>query len=211
MNMNRLRRMWIPVLLQTAVALAACDDDNEDDDTPPTDGGGLDAGPDSGPKDSGASDAKVDATVMGIQCKMPAAKLCGPYTSQLPGTPPEPCCYSGPLGNGTTADSVCSGKVQGQCLPPAINDTRCPDVTIVTTQLKGCCSALTQRCGVNSNEQGLGCPDNETTEMTIKALIPSFSIPASAKRLCAAGDGGVGDGGTQALIWSGKTGMDAGQ
>jgi len=47
MNMNRLRRMWIPVLLQTAVALAACDDDNGGDDDK-KDGGPLDGGTDAG-------------------------------------------------------------------------------------------------------------------------------------------------------------------
>jgi hypothetical protein len=205
MNMNRLRRMWIPVLLQTAVALAACDDEKEDDDDPPTDSG-IDAGPDSGIKDA-ATDSGSDASV--VMCKTPANAKCGPHTNPLGGPAVQGCCYSGPLANGATADSVCSGLYMGTCLPPAVPDKRCDDQMVVTSKLTGCC-AINGRCGIDSNATGLGCPDLETAELSIKMALQTFSFPAGSKRLCTARDGGVGDGGTQALIWNGKTGMDAG-
>lgn len=202
--MTRLHRWWLPALFTSALAFAACGGDDDGEKTN-TDGGGVDGGgvDASTIKDASTSDAGGDASVAGLQCKTPANAKCGPYTSPL-GTPAEPCCYSGPYAGGT-ADSMCSGKYMGVCLPPAVNDARCDDITLPVVGLqKGCC-APNGRCGINSNASGLGCPDLETTEATIKMALATFSImPASAKRACAAADAGT------SMQTLGKVGLDAG-
>ena len=199
MTMTRLRSLWLPVILQAVLGLAACGEDDDDDDgTPVNDAGPRDSGVDATvPRDAG-SDASTDSGVTSVMC---GAATCGPFMRLSTSAPVvEPCCYSGPLANGTTAANQCSGKYMGQCLPPAVADPCRDNITAFGMTLQGCC-ALNQQCGVNSNQTGLGCPDLATTEATIRGLMPSFTIPTASKRACAA------DAGTTSRV---TFGMDAG-
>lgn len=202
MTMNRLRRMWIPVLLQTAVAFAGCGDDDDDDDGAKPGDGGLDASTDAG-RDASTGDAGRDGGTP-LMCKTPATTACAPAASPLGGAAVPGCCYSGPMADGTTADSVCSGFYMGTCLPPAVETPACDDIMVVTMLLQGCCSPATRRCGVNNNAVGLGCVDNDQLETAVKAALPTFMVPAASKKACVwgGGDAGTGDGGALPLILS---------
>jgi hypothetical protein len=64
---------------------------------------------------------------------------------------PQACC---------TSDKMCGLQVTGQgCVPRPASDAHCPDVTVLSATIPGCCIEAQGICGANGAQSGMGCVD----------------------------------------------------
>jgi hypothetical protein len=134
-----------------SASLLGCGDSDDDKGGGDGDGDG----------DGGAADASMPMTMT------PGAPVeCGTETCTkgvslpVPGAPMlEPCCTAGIDADGNASDAVCGAGVAGQGCgqvdAPGTPDPACPDETILTFALSGCCRPDGE-CGIQI-PIGFGC------------------------------------------------------
>lgn len=196
MKMTRSTWMVLPLLL----VLSACGEDKKDDN-----GGGSGAGAGTTGAVAGTTGSAAGTTggVAGsTSCPAdPGITMCGGAAC-----PPIGALAMACVQNCCTTDGKCgtlNAAAGSACMAAAVNDTLCPNETILGNMATGCCVPNTNQCGVVDTLTGSGsCIARESVPLASLASANCDGTTPTGT----AGAGGAGTGGTAGVGTAGTGG-----